>query len=79
MIPQAGAQPYNIAFVHNDALVATVNNTHGNPAIYVLGPDTNKTEYRLVRVSDQMELGDFGSLSAATARANAMITSGEVK
>lgn len=78
MIPQAGAQPYNEAFVHNDAIVATINDGKGVAAIYVLGPDTNNSEYRLVRVSDQMELGDFGSLAAATTRANGMISSGEV-
>ncbi len=76
-VTQVGQQAFDTQTVFNDPLAATINDAHGDPAIYIRGP-SDGANYRLVRISDQAELERFGSLAAATARANGMILAGEV-
>ena len=75
--PQVGAQPYNLPDSNNDPIVQVVNDKNGVPAIQIRGPGYSTT-YRLVRISDLMELEDCGSLAEAQTRAALMASSGEV-
>lgn len=63
---QVGAQAYNLAFVANDALIASYQALDGSDTYMIRGRSATWTgNCRVVRQSDGMELTDCGSVSAA--------------